>query len=127
MAGNPRPPLAEAIDASLEDLHEDPDPRRGIIRCYRRFERVTASSGVPRRPWDTPAEFLDAVLSRLPVPGRALRALTGLFELARFSDRALGRAERDLAVEALTEIKTLLEQDAHDVPAKQEERDATAP
>jgi hypothetical protein len=106
----PLPPLAAAVEESLEDLRAEPDARRAIIRCYARFERVAADSGFQRKPWHTPMEFMREALPRLPVPRGTVPTLTGLFELARFSHRALGPTERDRAVDALDEIKAAIEE-----------------
>jgi hypothetical protein len=111
------PPLVAAVDESLEDLRAEPDARRAIIRCYARFERAAAVSGLERRPWQTPMEFMRDALSHLPAPRGAVRALTGLFELARFSDRALGPGERDHAFAALDAIKTAIEEGRADAVA----------
>lgn len=105
----PPPPLAEAVEASLEDLRAEPDARRAIIRCYGRFVRAAADSGIERKPWHTPMEFMREALPRLPVPRGTVPTLTGLFELARFSHRALGPGERARALDALDEIKTALD------------------
>jgi Domain of unknown function (DUF4129) len=110
----PPPPLVEAVEESVEDLSTEPDPRRAIIRCYARFERLAADSGLARRPWLTPMEFLREALSRLQLPRSAAQTLTGLFELARFSNRALGEPERSLALRALDEIRaTVLDRAEH--------------
>ena len=101
----PPSPLAEVVAESVEDLSTEPDARRAIIRCYARFERVAADSGLARRPWLTPMEFLLEALSRLRLPRGAAQTLTGLFELARFSNRALGEPERVRALQALDEIR----------------------
>jgi len=106
------PPLLGAVEESVEDLRAEPDARRAIMRCYARFERAAAASGLERRPWHTPMEFMREALRHLPAPRGAVRALTGLFELARFSDRALGPAERDRALAALDDIKTAIEKTA---------------
>ena len=111
-------PLAEVVEESREDLRTEPDPRRAIIRCYARFERVAAHSGLARKPWLTPMEFLREALAWLPVPRTAAETLTGLFELARFSDRALGSRERTQALDALDEIKTAIEERPADVIAR---------
>ena len=103
------PPLVAAVDESLDDLRGEADARRAIRRCYARFERAAAASGLERLRWHTPLEFMRATLSRLPAPAEAVKALTALFELARFSERPLGTIERDRAVEALDEIKTAIE------------------
>jgi hypothetical protein len=101
-------PLSEAAAAlaPLEDPRAEPDPRRAIMRCYASFERVAADSGVERRPWHTPAEFMREAIRRLAAPRGAVPTLTSLFELARFSHRTLGTAERGRALEALDEITT---------------------
>ena len=101
----PAVPLATAVEESLDDLRAEGDPRRAIVRCYARFERVAADSGLERRPWLTPTEFMREVLARLSLPRAAVPTLTGLFELARFSHHPLGPSERDRAVDALHEIR----------------------
>ena len=101
----PPSPLAEVVAESVEDLSTEPDARRAIIRCYARFERLAADSGLARRPWLTPMEFLLEALSRLRLPRGAAQTLTGLFELARFSNRAMGEPERVRALQALDEIR----------------------
>ncbi len=113
----PPEPLVAAVEESLEDLRAEADPRRAIIRCYARFERVAAASGVRRLPWSTPMEFMREALGRLPIPRGALPILTGLFELARFSHHPLGPPERDRALAALDEIRAAIEGRAGDAPA----------
>jgi hypothetical protein len=105
----PTAPLGTAVEESLEDLGAEGDPRRAIVRCYARFERVAADSGLERRPWLTPTEFMREVLARLSLPRAAVPTLTGLFELARFSHHPLGPSERDRAVDALHEIRRAME------------------
>jgi hypothetical protein len=104
----PRPAVAPA-EESLDALRAESDPRRAIIRCYGKFERVAAGSGVERKSWHTPAEFMREALARLVVPRGAVPTLTGLFELARFSHRELGRPDRDRALGALGEITAAIE------------------
>jgi hypothetical protein len=99
-------PLQAAVEESLDELRAEDDPRRAIVRCYARFERVAADSGLERRPWLTPTEFMREVLARLSLPRTAVPTLTGLFELARFSQHPLGASERDRAVDALHAIRS---------------------
>jgi hypothetical protein len=101
--------LDAAVDESLEDLRAETDSRRAIVRCYARFERVAADSGLARQPSLTPTEFMREVLRGLPMPRAAVPSLTGLFELARFSHHALGPRERDRALDALNEIRTAMD------------------
>jgi hypothetical protein len=118
--GGPAMPAAieSAVEDSVEDLRGEPDARRAIIRCYARFERAAADSGVPRTPWSTPMEFMREALRRLPVSRTAVPTLTGLFELARFSHHPLGPSERDRALEALEEIKTAIGATESDAAAR---------
>jgi hypothetical protein len=111
------PPLEAAVEESLDDLRAEADPRRAIIRCYARFERAAAESGLARKPWLTPMEFMREVLERLPLTHGAVPTLTGLFELARFSRRALGAPERERALGALDEIKAAIDARKADVVA----------
>jgi hypothetical protein len=105
----PAPETVEAaVDQSVDDLRAEPDPRRAIVRCYARFERAAADSGVARRPWLTPMEFTTEALGRLPLPRAAIPTLTALFELARFSHHPLGPRERDRALDALDQIRASL-------------------
>jgi hypothetical protein len=108
------PPLVEAVDESLDDLRAESDARRAIIRSYARFERAAAAAGLRRRSAQTPMEFMRDALLRLPAPRSAVTALTALFELARFSDRALGDAERTRALDALDDIKAGMDKAALD-------------
>ena len=113
----PPSPLAEVVAESVEDLSTEPDARRAIIRCYARFERVAADSGLGRRPWLTPMEFLLEALSRLRLPRGAAQTLTGLFELARFSNRAMGEPERVRALQALDEIRAAVPERRENAPS----------
>ena len=103
-------PLREPVGESLEELRAEPDARMAIIKCYRRFEQVLAGTRMPRAPWETPVEYMRAVLARLTLPREAVVLLTGLFELSRFSDRTLGATERDIACDCLSEIGAALEE-----------------
>jgi hypothetical protein len=103
-AEEPAPAWPGAPEERLEDPRGEPDPRRAIMRCYASFQRVAADSGVARQPWHTPMEFMRETLRHLAAPRQAVPTLTGLFELARFSRRDLGPAERDRALGALDDI-----------------------
>jgi hypothetical protein len=108
----PLPPmparLAQAARASLEDLRLEPDARVAVIKCYRRFEDILAEAAFPRTPSQTPTEFMRAALARLRIPEPALRELTRLFELARFSRRPIGVEDRAAAWQALATVEASL-------------------
>jgi Domain of unknown function (DUF4129) len=104
-------PLAAAVEDSLEDLRREPDARAAIIKIYRNFERVLAAAALPRRTWQTPGEFMRAVLGKSPLPPAPIRSLTGLFERARFSQHPVGAAERESAWRSLIEIRAALDRE----------------
>lgn len=104
-----RAEIVAVVDESLDDLVDGPDPRVAIINCYRRFEHATARAQVRRAPWQTVDEFMREALVRLALPAPAVERLTRLFEVARFSRRPIGDAERDSARACLEEIRHSLE------------------
>ncbi len=106
--------VAEATEASLEELELGGDPRIAIIRCYARFERSLAAAETPRAPWQTPMEFMRAVLSSLPLDPDDVARLTRLFELARFSHHPVGASEQDAALGSLKAIRDALSKRATD-------------
>lgn len=101
-------PLLEAVEESLDVLRQDPDHRRAVIRCYRRFERTLDNMGVPREPSETPLEFVRRTLSQFPLPSELVHRLVELFQLARFSEHPVGPRQRDQALESLLSIQSLL-------------------
>jgi hypothetical protein len=112
--GDPAGPTAQrrvaaAVEESLDDLRREPDPRAAIMKIYGNFERALAAAAFPRRPWQTPVEFMRAVLGKLPLPAPSVYSLTGLFELARFSQHPVGVGERENAWHALIEIRAALD------------------
>ena len=110
----PSPP--QILADSLDDLRAQRDPRAAIIRVWARFEHALSAARAPRAPWQTPTELMRATVARLPVPVRPVERLTGLFELARFSDRPLGAEARDAACDCLDEITAAL--DAESPPSE---------
>jgi hypothetical protein len=104
-----RPALPEeivrAVDDSIHDIEAEPNARRAIIRAYARMEGALARSGVPRRPSETPFEYIEGALRRLMVPAEPVRSLTGLFEVARFSDRHLDATAKQRAIDCLLEVR----------------------
>lgn len=98
--------LVQAIDEALDDLEAEPDPRRAVIAAYARMEQTLRRSGLPRRPWEAPTEYLDRVLRALGGAAPAVDRLTALFEVARFSDHPVGPEMKRDAIAALTELRS---------------------
>lgn len=103
--------LAAELDARIDDLRRELDPRRAVIAAYARMERLLGAYGVARRPPEAPLEYLGRVLLELDVGEQAVRELTGLFEEAKFSDHELGPERRDEAISALVDVRDSLRGD----------------
>lgn len=100
-----REELRAAIDASLEELGEDGDPRRAVINAYAGMERVLSEHGLPRRPHETPLEYLGRWTAVLHVGRAAAEALAALYERARFSLHLMDEEMRQDAVAALGALR----------------------
>ena len=94
-------PLLEALDASIEDLEGEGDPRSAVIAAYARLLDGFERCGLGRRPAETPLEHLRRGLAALPLRPEPAERLTDLFLEARFSPHPIGPAERDEAHAAL--------------------------
>jgi hypothetical protein len=102
--------VIEALEESIDDLRREPDVRRAIIACYARMERALERAGSARRPAEAPFEYLVRVLERITANGRAARALTELFEQAKFSVEPMGEREKQQAIDALELLRAEVSQ-----------------
>ena len=106
--------MASALAAGRRALDIGDDPRAAVIACYRQCEAALASRRRGRRAAETPREFLRGALAALHLPAQPIRALLQVFERARFSDLPVTRLDRSIALGALDEIRTDLEQRRED-------------
>jgi len=97
--------LLAAVDLSLEDLENDPDARRAVIRAYARMERALGSYGVARRPSETPLEYIARALTSLRVGRRSVERLSALFERAKFSQHEIDPTMKGDAIAALGALR----------------------
>jgi hypothetical protein len=72
------------------------------------MEAVLARGGIPRRPSETPLEYIDGALRTLAIPAAPARSLTDLFEIARFSDRPIDVSMKRRAIDCLLDIRSAL-------------------
>jgi hypothetical protein len=97
--------LRAAIERSLAELEQEPDPRRAVINAYIGMEQSLSLRGISRRPFETPLEYLSRALRLIHVSRPSGERLTMLFERARFSERpATFEMKRD-AIAALTAVR----------------------
>ncbi len=120
-----RPPrLPEALDVDFVEIPEgvrvsrrlggdrsrqlavldEGTPRNGIVQCWNRLEEIIAEAGLPRRDWETSAEFTVRVLHSLDLDPHAIGELARLYREARFSEHDLGEPQRAAAREALDSL-----------------------
>jgi len=97
--------LAEVLDETLDDLRDEPDPRRAVIGAYARMERGLAAAGVPRHDAEAPGEYLERVLVEVQVSARAAGRLTALFSWARFSRHDVEEGMKHEAIETLEQVR----------------------
>jgi hypothetical protein len=97
--------VARAVDESLDDIRAEPDPRRAVIAAYARLEQVLAAHDLARLPAEAPFEYLGRILTELEVGEAAARALTDLFERAKFSQHVVGPEMKEQAIAALETVR----------------------
>ena len=101
--------LDEILRDTLQDLHDDDDPRRAVIQAYARMEKTFAAYGVPRHRAEGPFEYVARVLDRLEVSSHEVERLANLFSWARFSTHEIDAGMKDEAVAALASLRAELE------------------
>jgi hypothetical protein len=101
--------LSATVEETLDDLRHEPDARRAIIRAYARMERALEASGVRRHEAEAPLEYLTRVLLELEVRPEPVRALTDLFEHAKFSSHDVRTPDKETAIAALEDVRADLE------------------
>jgi hypothetical protein len=104
-----RETLAEVLGETLDDLLNEPDPRKAVIAAYAKMERTLAARGFPRHESEAPLEYLDRILGIVEGSGHSARRLTRLFERARFSPHDVDQKMKDDAIESLVGLRAQLE------------------
>jgi hypothetical protein len=105
------------VDASLDDLRNEPDARRAVVAAYARMERGLAARGFAREPAETPTEYFRRALAApdgvvVAVSSEPLRELTALAERARFSTFAIDESMRARAIAALEALRDELQRES---------------
>lgn len=100
--------VAEALTETVESLRQGVPVHGAIVECWRRLERVAASSGIFRKPTQTSHEFTAEVLGHAVVDADAITELAELYRQAMFSTHQLTDADRDRAIAALEALSAQL-------------------
>ena len=102
---DPAQAVAAILEDTLEDLHDERDPRRAVVAAYARMERALAVHGLPRERSEAPAEYLERALEELSASASSAARLTRLFEWARFSDHPVEPGMKEEAIQALEAVR----------------------
>jgi hypothetical protein len=97
-------PLRRAVEASLDALESERDPRRAILAAYARVQSLLASDGLPRRASETEPEYLARVLEHYGAAAQPARRLTELFVWARYS---AGDVDEQMRTDAIAAARAL--------------------
>ncbi len=87
-------------------LEAEPDPRLAIREAYSVVESgFGIGGGLARRRTETALQYLERTLGMIEGGTKPLRVLTGLFLLARFSNRPMNEPMRRAAIDAVVELQ----------------------
>jgi hypothetical protein len=97
--------VGSGLRRSLADLESERDPRLAVQRAYVRMEESLGEIELSRAPDETPTEFTTRALRVLGASAAAASDLTGLFEVARFSDHPLDEDDRRRAIASVRRVE----------------------
>lgn len=80
------------------------EPRNAIVACWVQLQESLERAGILAQPWQSPTEYVTAVLSRWSVQPSALAQLAAGYREARFSDHPIDEAARARAIDALDQV-----------------------
>ncbi|MBV9950927.1 MAG: DUF4129 domain-containing protein [Acidimicrobiia bacterium] len=101
----PPKPLRRAVEASLDALEGERDPRRAILAAYARVQTLLASDGLPRRVSETEPEYLTRVLEHYGAAAEPAGRLTELFVWARYGAGEVDERMRRDAIRAARALR----------------------
>jgi hypothetical protein len=100
-----RPGTRAAVEAAIEALDSNQDPRGAVIAAYAAMERTLAVHDLGRLTSEAPREYLRRVLAASQAPTRQAAIITGLFEEARFSTHPISEHARSRTLAALSALR----------------------
>jgi hypothetical protein len=100
--------VRDAVRAGLADLDAGGDPRRAVIACWLRLERLAGAAGSARLAADTPADLVARLLARHRVSDRALSRLADAYRLARYAPAEVSGELAATARQALRDVAVQL-------------------
>lgn len=100
--------LVEVFAEVRKQLEASEDPRSGVLIAYAMLEEALAEAGLPRHPPETPTEHVERVLADMPELAGPAIGLGRLYEVARFSRRAVTESDQVRAASALRQAQNRL-------------------
>jgi hypothetical protein len=97
-------PAVEAAGPDLDGLRRERNPRRAVIAAYAVMEGLMDRDGLPRDVHEAPMEYLGRVTRHGHTRVVSVHRLTGLFQRARFSHRAVDESMREQAIAAVEDL-----------------------
>jgi hypothetical protein len=97
--------VGSGLRRSLADLESERDPRLAVQHAYAHMEESLGEVELSRAPDETPTEFTARVLRVLGASAGAASELTGLFEVARFSDHPMDEDDRRRAIASVRRVE----------------------
>jgi hypothetical protein len=107
-----RPGTRAAVEAAIEALDSDQDPRGAVIAAYAAMERTLSLHDLGRVASEAPREYLRRVLAASEAPTGQAAIVTGLFEEARFSTHPISEHARGRTLAALSALRAGLGADS---------------
>jgi hypothetical protein len=98
----------KVLQKAAMDLKLTGDYQEVILNCYRQMCHVLSDRGFKITPEQTASEFSERVSYKLGLGGRAVKALTFLFEEARYSNHAIDDTRRTQAINQLDDLQRSL-------------------
>lgn len=96
--------VRQAVRAGLADLDAAGDPRRAVIACWLRLERLAAAAGTARLAADTPTDLVRRLLARHRVSQPALGRLADAYRRARYAPAEVATDLLETARQALHDV-----------------------
>lgn len=103
-----RESVADILDSAIDGLRQGGEYRKTVLQCYRKICEILEQKSKISGELLTAREFESAVSVKLKMYSPYLSQMTDIFEVARYSDREVTKAEADSAIVCLSNLSSLL-------------------
>ncbi len=106
-----REQVARVLDAAVFQLRQGSSYRDAVLECYREISEILEEKLALKGEMFTAREFEEIVSRILKLDSPYLSEVTGLFEVARYSQIEVTKIEADHASKCLSNLSNLLKKD----------------